>query len=213
MNLFKIHEPEKKSGKIHLVSNFTDVCSSASVCPEVHWSSAFQVILIQFMFLFFLNHIKLGVWHGFDMSQVVLSRFGGALIWNFESVIIRNRKQKLHLPLKPEKYHMILRKLSVLPAEFKTHRSPCLLNCKVRLACAVPAYCLTGKANSPGSRAKGKVWLDFATKRVFTYPNNTEHHTLSTTQDLLQTPFSMHRNTNLTAPSHFCMVWPNAGHP
>lgn len=85
IGLFKTHEPQKKPGKICLVSDFIEACSSALVCPRVHWSSAFQVILIRFMF-FFLNHIKLGVLHGFDMSQVELSRSNSVLIWDFESV-------------------------------------------------------------------------------------------------------------------------------
>lgn len=44
----------------------------------------------------------------------------------------------------------------------------------------------TGKASSPGSRAKGRVWMCLWTERVFTSPKDAEHHSLSTPQDLLE---------------------------
>lgn len=40
---------------------------------------------------------------------------------------------------------MVLYKPILLPTEFKTHRSLCLLNCEVRLVCGVLAQCLQGK--------------------------------------------------------------------
>lgn len=52
IGLFKIHEPQKKPGKICLVSDFIEACSSTPVCPKVHQSSVFQGILIRFMGFF-----------------------------------------------------------------------------------------------------------------------------------------------------------------
>lgn len=66
IGLFKIHEPQKKPGKICLVSDFIEACSSAPVCPKVHWSSAFQVILIRFMGFFPKPYKTWGItwiWH------------------------------------------------------------------------------------------------------------------------------------------------------
>lgn len=104
-----------------------------------------------------LNHIKLGVLHGFDMIQVELSRFDGVLIWDFESVQTQNRKQNSIFLWSQRKvsYDPLWTKLTSCRV-LGTHRSLSLCNCAVRLVYGVLAQCLQGKpGNLEAQQRKG----------------------------------------------------------